>query len=74
MSDDDVLPELAELPMSLTTHQVGEVLNCSHVQARKLMESGQLPGFRIGRQWRMRRQDMQNVILGKWTPEDDEEA
>lgn len=74
MSDEDVLPELEGLPPTLTTHQVGEVLNCSYVQARKLMESRQLPGFRIGRQWRMRRNDLQLVLLGQWEPPEADET
>lgn len=69
MADEDVLPELRQYGVTLTTQEAAEVLNCTPLQARRLLEKGSLPGFRIGRQWRVRRADMQDVLLGKWEPE-----
>lgn len=69
MSDEDVLPELRQYGVTLTTQEVAEVLNCAPLQARRLLEKGALPGFQVGRLWRVRRADLQDVLLGKWEPE-----
>lgn len=71
MPDEDVLPELREYGVTLTTQEVADVLRCTPLQARRLLEKGSLPGFRVGRQWRVRRADMQRVLLGEWEPESD---
>ena len=42
-----------------------EVLNCLKVNPRtiyRLIRSGELPAFRIGRQWRFRRSDLDEWI------------
>ena len=38
---------------SMTTHQAGELLGCTHRQVRVLINSGKLDAFRIGRHYRV---------------------
>lgn len=51
-----------ELPAFLTTE---EVLDCLKVNPRtiyRLIQTGELPAFRIGGRWRFRRSDLQDWI------------
>lgn len=66
MKDDDVLPELQAYGPSLTTAEAAEVLRLDRAVVGKLLHRGELPGFRVGGRWRLRRSDVQLVMLGKW--------
>lgn len=70
VEDDDVLPELQAYPLSMNTAQIADVLSLTPLRVRKLLEEGSLPGFRVGRQWRMRRAEVQRVMTGEWQPPD----
>lgn len=65
---DDLLPELQGYPLSLDTDQLCEVLNLDRQTALKLLNNGGLPGFKVGRQWRSWRSEVQAVIQGTWVP------
>lgn len=65
---DGLLPELEGYPLSLDTEQLCEVLNLDRQNAVLLLSQGRLPGFKVGRQWRSWRADVQAVIQGTWVP------
>ncbi|GAA1250172.1 helix-turn-helix domain-containing protein (plasmid) [Janibacter melonis] len=66
MEDNDVLPELQAYGPSLTTAEAAAVLRLDRAQVGQLLKRGELPGFRVGGRWRLRRSDVQLVMLGKW--------
>lgn len=43
----------------LTVAQVAEQLQCSSGTVEQLARSGRLPAFKLGRLWRIRRQDLE---------------
>lgn len=49
----------------LTLADVGEWLAVSAKTVIKLVETDKLPGFRLGRQWRFRREDVQAWLDAK---------
>ncbi len=71
---DELLPELQGYPLSLDTDQLCEVLNLDRQTALKLLNNGGLPGFKVGRQWRSWRSEVQAVIQGTWVPQDGAET
>lgn len=62
----DTIPELAEYPLSLDTAQVAEVLGItdSGWVSEQLFHK-RWPGFKVGRDWRMRRSVVQRIMLGQ---------
>lgn len=48
----------------LTPHEVMELLAIGRNTFYRLVNSGELPAFRIGKLWRVRREDLMN-----WIPE-----
>ena len=53
----------------LTVNQVAEYLQLSEMTTYKLVQEGRIPAFKIGRHWRIKRTDLNNLIdqLGKGT-------
>jgi len=51
----------------LTVNQVAEYLQLSEMTTYKLVQEGRIPAFKIGRHWRIKRTDLNNLIdqLGK---------
>jgi excisionase family DNA binding protein len=47
------------MPRSLRVSEAAEYLSCCRRTVYELLESGRLPGFRIGRAWRIRQEDLQ---------------
>jgi excisionase family DNA binding protein len=45
----------------MTLKVVAKYLNCSHSTVNRLIKEGELPGFRLGGDWRVRRSE-----LDKW--------
>lgn len=45
-------------PYFLTTAQAAEILQLHVVTVRRLLKSGQLPGIRVGGQWRLNPADL----------------
>lgn len=68
--EDDVLPELRGYGPSLTTDEAAAVLHLHRATVSRLLARGELPGFMVAGQWRLRRADVQDVMLGKWSPAD----
>lgn len=62
----DIIPELAEYPPALDTAQVAEVLGVtdSGWVSEQLFHK-KWPGFKVGRDWRMRRSVVQRIMLGQ---------
>ena len=57
MSQTNALPEL------LTVGEIASYLRVSETTVWRWCSSGQLPAFRIGRSWRVRRSDLESNIL-----------
>lgn len=68
--EDDVLPELRNYGPSLTTEEASTVLHLDRATVSRLLSRGELPGYRVAGRWRLRRADVQAVMLGKWSPPD----
>lgn len=51
----------------LTVNQVAEYLQLSEMTTYKLVQEGRIPAFKIGRHWRIKRTDLNNLLdkLGK---------
>jgi excisionase family DNA binding protein len=49
----------------LTVQQVAEYLNCSYITVWRLLRSGQIPAFRVGSEWRLRRTDFDRWLEGQ---------
>lgn len=62
----DVIPELADYPPALDTAQVAEVLGIADSGwVSSQLFNNRWPGFRVGRDWRMRRSVVQRIMLGQ---------
>ncbi|TDL31046.1 DNA-binding protein [Jeotgalibacillus sp. S-D1] len=46
----------------MTITQVSEYLQLSEMTTYKLVQTGKIPGFKIGRHWRVRRDDLDELI------------
>lgn len=46
----------------MTVAQVAEYLQISEVTTYKLVQEGRIPGFKIGRHWRVRKEDLREYI------------
>lgn len=46
----------------LTVKQVAEILQWNHFTVIKKTEKGELPGFKLGREWRFRAEDITRWI------------
>lgn len=68
--EDDVLPELQAYGPSLTTDEAAAVLHLDRATVSRLLSRRELPGYRVAGRWRLRRADVQDVMLGKWSPSD----
>ena len=52
----------------LTTRQVQELLKVDRTTIYRMVESGQLPAVRVGKQWRFTRTDLDQLLNGTKTP------
>ena len=52
-------------PPLLTVKQVAEILQWNRFTIVKKAEKGELPGFKLGREWRFRREDISAWIDAK---------
>lgn len=52
----------------LTTRQVQELLKVDRTTIYRMVESGQLPAVRVGKQWRFARADLDQLLNGAKTP------
>ncbi|WP_407272484.1 helix-turn-helix domain-containing protein [Radiobacillus sp. PE A8.2] len=46
----------------MTVSQVAEYLQLSEMTTYKLVQEGKIPGFKIGRHWRVKRDDLDEFI------------
>jgi excisionase family DNA binding protein len=53
-----------ELDALLTTRQLQEILQVDRITIYRMLDDGRLPGFKVGRQWRFRRE-----AIEKWLQE-----
>jgi excisionase family DNA binding protein len=49
-------------PEIMTITQVAEYLQISEITTYKLVNEGQIPGFKIGRHWRVKKEDLSEFI------------
>ena len=68
MSESNAQPEL------LTVGEIASYLRVSETTVWRWCSSGQLPAFRIGRSWRVRRSDLESNILRARTEPDQASA
>ena len=52
-------------PPLLTVEDLASYLSLSARGARQVLERGELPGFRVGRKWFLRREDLDAAIAEK---------
>jgi excisionase family DNA binding protein len=55
-------------PALLTVHQVAHILQWNRYTVTKKAEKGELPGFKLGREWRFRQEDILGWIEEKRNP------
>ena len=55
----------APAPRFLTAEDLGQVLGITSRGARLLLERGELPGFRLGRRWYLRPEDLAAAVASK---------
>ena len=48
----------------LTTQEAGTILKVSDQTIRDMIRTGRLPGFKVGRAWRIRRETLEKIIQG----------
>jgi len=53
---------------TLSLAEVARKLNVSETTLSDLIRSGEFPGFKVGRQWRIWRSDLQLWQRGQWKP------
>jgi excisionase family DNA binding protein len=46
----------------MTVSQVAEYLQLSEMTTYKLVQEGKIPGFKIGRHWRVKKDDLNELI------------
>jgi excisionase family DNA binding protein len=49
-------------PEIMTVAQVAKYLQISEITTYKLVNEGRIPGFKIGRHWRVKKEDLKEVI------------
>lgn len=52
----------AELPVICTCADVAHLFHCTVEKVQKMAASGELPAFRLGPEWRLRKEDLQAYI------------
>ena len=59
---DEGLKSKADYPDIMTINQVAEYFQISEVTTYKLVQEGSIPAFKIGRHWRVKRDDLDEFI------------
>jgi len=65
-----------DLPVMLTISEVAEYLKLHELTVRRLAREGELPAFKVGRQWRIQREKLQEWIdarSGQGAPAENED-
>jgi excisionase family DNA binding protein len=66
-----------DLPVMLTISEVAEYLKLHELTVRRLAREGELPAFKVGRQWRIQRAKLQDWIdarSGQGAPDQETEG
>lgn len=59
---DKGLKSKADYPDIMTINQVAEYFQISEMTTYKLVQEGSIPAFKIGRHWRVKRDDLDEFI------------
>ena len=51
-----------DLPVICTCADVGRLFRCTPEKVQRMAASGELPAFRLGPEWRFRREDMKAYV------------
>jgi excisionase family DNA binding protein len=72
--DPDPKEELmsTEYPEILTLQQAAVMLQISERTIQRMLKNGEIPGSRIGGQWRFDRDQLRAMVRGEWKPEPDQ--
>ncbi len=62
----------SKCPEILTLQQAAEMLQISERTIQRMLKTGEIPGARIGGQWRFDRQQLRAMVRGEWQPEPDQ--
>ena len=62
-----ILTSWAHLPVVLDVHTVAILLDVSEVYVRRALQNGDLPGGKIGREWRVDRDKLKAIVEGSAT-------
>jgi excisionase family DNA binding protein len=71
--DSKSMAETPEMPDMMTIAEVALYLKLHELTVRRLAREGELPAFKVGRQWRIKRELLESWILersGKGAPAD----
>jgi excisionase family DNA binding protein len=71
MTEDTELFDRDEMPDMLTISEVAKYLKLHELTVRRLAREGELPAFKVGRQWRIKRNLLETWIeerSGKGSP------
>lgn len=60
----ETLPELRGYPPSLTVKDVSEILSMQPSHVRAMLTRQDIPSFRVGKEWRVRRHTLELVMRG----------
>ena len=58
--------QATEIPEIMTGHEVAEYLKINPETVQRLAKRGDLPGFRLGSDWRFRRADIDRWVEGAY--------
>lgn len=58
----------AKLPVLLTVREVSKLLRIHRPKVYELIKRGELEGFKVGADWRIKRQSLEKIV-GDITPE-----
>jgi len=59
---------MSEYPEILTLAQAAALLQVSERTIHRMVKRGEMPGMRIGGQWRFDREQIKALVRGEWRP------
>ena len=62
---------MSEYPEILTLAQAAALLQVSERTIHRMVKRGEMPGMRIGGQWRFDREQIKALVRGEWTPDEE---
>ena len=58
----------SDYPEILTLQQAAEMLQISDRTIQRMVKRGEMPGVRLGGQWRFERDQLKALVRGEWMP------